>query len=609
MIEQGNTKNVGTIAALWVAATAPNNTKLIWYDTINSTHRTYNTSTGQWDALTPQSVTNTTLSALAIAAQTGLPIGKFYYLTDVGTLAIAINQTKIWYVDIHSNYVVNDLVASIQSYVNSTNLLIDGVTGIWDATNGRLLFNFTNQETPSSLEKDKDYILMHRNNNGVMSWVKTKLANLISLVSGNSNSWNNGIYFNANSYINSIKNASGGVVGYDSYQEDIASMEAEIDNLAADNNQVRQDAYDYTDDKTSSNEIYGKSLLSYIVPSGSPSLPVIGWSLKTILNDIYGWVNKFKYGNNIKVGANFNVNGVTGDVNQNDSLTNAFQKVVYKLKKLLVSDGMQLPSPYNVPENPSYPAAGDTVTTAIGKLDAFVRYLSKWSDKLFIKEGSGTMSDSGSRQNINFSDTIFVALQKLLYRVTHITSNDLINSSVNADKVSKYGIVPTDILRVDYDINMNAEFAVGLCFNEGSDPIFGTSSAYPWNPYRLLTRSYQLEPKAILGFIPAVFNPLQEQGGRYYAANASTVINRGGRMSCNLQVIVIFSAAGLAVLRGAGKTEFSVAWEIDIWGYTRNGSQNNIPLNQTSVLNISLPQDNLTATDYNHIILSWHITV
>lgn len=372
---QGDTKNVGTIAALWVAATAPTNTKLIWYDTANSTHRTYNTSTGQWDALTPQSVTNITLSALTTAAQSGLPIGKFYYLTDIGTLAVAITQTKIWYVDVHSNYVVNDLVASIQSYVNSTNLLIDGVTGVWDAENGRLLFNFTEQTTPAFLNKDKDYILMHRNNSGVMSWVKTKLANLISNVSGNSISWNNGLFFSANSYVGSIKDKSGGVVGYDSYLIQIASIEAEIDNLAADNNAVRQDAYNYTDGKVTPTEIYGKQLPSAITPSGSPSQPIVGWSLKSILNDIYGWVNKFKYGNNISIGANFNTNGVPGDVNQSDNITNAFQKIVYKLKQLLVTNGIKLPSNYVKDSGDGHvikPEPNDNLTAAIGKLHKMI---------------------------------------------------------------------------------------------------------------------------------------------------------------------------------------------------------------------------------------------
>lgn len=649
---QGDTKNVGTIAALWVAATAPTNTKLIWYDTANSTHRTYNTSTGQWDALTPQSVTNTTLSALTTAAQSGLPIGKFYYLTDIGTLAIAITQTKIWYVDVHSNYVVNDLVASIQSYVNSTNLLIDGVTGVWDAENGRLLFNFTEQTTPASLNKDKDYILMHRNNSGVMSWVKTKLANLISNVSGNSISWNNGLFFSASAYIGSVKDESGGVVGYDSYLIQIASIEAEIDNLAADNNAVRQDAYNYTDSKVTPNQIYDKQLPSAITPSGSPSQPVVGWTLKSILNDIYGWVNKFKYGNNISIGANFNTNGVPGDVNQSDNITNAFQKVVYKLKKLLISDGIKLPNPYNVPSGDVYPAAEDTITTAIGKLDrqvrnlhnasnvklpddydwadwdgdgypaaedtstaaigkldAIIHYLSKWSDKLFIKDGSGTMSDYGSRQNISYGDTIFDAFRKLLYRVTHITNDDLNNYIVNADKISKYGVAPTDILRVDYDINMNAEYAVGLCLNEGSDGMFSMDDSYPWNPYRVAIRSYSSNPPVILGFVPVIFNPLYLMGSKYYAANASAILNRGGRTACNLQIMVTFSAAGLAALAAAGKTTFNVSWELDIYGYIRNGSSEGIPVRQTSIFKISLPQDNMTSTTYNHIILFWHITV
>ena len=174
----GETKNVGQIAALWISATAPTNVKLIWYDTAQSIHRVYESSTGNWIPLNPQIITNTNLAALAVVASgDGLAVGKFYFLTDLGVIAIAITTTKIWYVDSHSNYVVNDLAASIQYYLNSTNLFIDGSTGVWAADTGRLEFNFTEITAPSNTN---DYVVMRRKSGAVWSWVKVQLNKLIS---------------------------------------------------------------------------------------------------------------------------------------------------------------------------------------------------------------------------------------------------------------------------------------------------------------------------------------------------------------------------------------------------------------------------------------------
>ena len=105
------------------------------------------------------------------------------------------------------------------------------------------------------------------------------------------------------------------------------------------------------------------------------------------------------------------------------------------------------------------------------------------------------------------------------------------------------------------------------------------------------------------------FNPLYLMDSRYYAANATAILNRGGRTPCNLQIMVTFSAAGLAALSAAGKTTFNVSYDLDVYGRIGNGSKDGLPIKQTTIFKISLPQDSMASTIYNHIIISWHITV
>jgi len=45
------TTNVGLVKAIFVSTTAPSNTSVIWYDSINNIHKSYNPSTNQWEPL------------------------------------------------------------------------------------------------------------------------------------------------------------------------------------------------------------------------------------------------------------------------------------------------------------------------------------------------------------------------------------------------------------------------------------------------------------------------------------------------------------------------------------------------------------------------------
>lgn len=409
---QGETKNIGQVAAIWINSVAPTNTKLVWYDTSNNVHRVYNTSTGQWEVLNPQIITNVTLESLAVIATTsGLPIGKFYYLTDVGSLAISITTTKIWYADTHTNYVINDLAGAIQHYLNSDNLIIDGKTGVWDSATGKLTFNFSDIVYPGQLDKETDAVLLHR---GTGSFFKAKLKHLISTVSGNSITWSSGLFFNASSFISSIRDVAGGIVGYDRYQMDIYDINTTLSNLAADNNQVRDDCNDYTDGKVTDAQIYNKKLQSAITVSGSPAnTPSVGWSFNQILGDIYGWFSRLRWGNYIRISINFNANGQSGEINQSDTVATAFQKTVYQLKKLAISDNVSLPSDFDGTDAATYtdyPVANNNLTQAIGKLTVKMREL---FPRPYVNE-----SEWHTETNMKWiirNNNLFISIDKLSY--------------------------------------------------------------------------------------------------------------------------------------------------------------------------------------------------
>ena len=331
------TKNVGQIAAIWINSTAPENQRLIWYDTVDRVHKVYQQSTGTWVALNPEVVTESTIAVLTTIAQgDGLSVGKFYYLTDVGTLAIAITTTKVWYVDSHSNYVVNDLAGSIQAYVNSTNLLIDGATGVWE--NGQLKFSFTTYTAGSSLQPDADYVVLRRKTGSVWSWVKCKLQGLISAVSGNSITWNNGLFFNFNNALNAKKNTAGGVVGWEQHNTDKNQLQNGINAATQANQDILDAAKSYTDNHT--NEAYIYDTLQHGRPwtllNNPPDVPSTGSVLHTILNVILSWINLLKKSANISVGSGFNPVGRTGDVNYSDTVRSALEKLVYKTSVQLV---------------------------------------------------------------------------------------------------------------------------------------------------------------------------------------------------------------------------------------------------------------------------------
>ena len=377
------TNNLGQIAAIWISAVAPENQKLIWYNTLERIHKVYDTAAGEWAALNPQIVTESTISDLRIiASHSGLSLGKFFYLTDVGTLAVAITTTKIWYVDSFNNYVVNDLAANITAYINSDNLLIDGSTGVWNNATVRLEFNFSEVATGANLQTDNDYIVLRRKNGNTWNWIKAKLGGFISAVSGNSIRWNNGFYFNFTTAINEIKNIAGGIVGFEQYDSDKRDLQRNIASISQDNQQIFDASKTDTDTEVGANTIYGKQYDgNWNLLENPPQIPNISSELRDILRILVSWVNVLKNSNRINIGVGFSDNGKTGDVNYSDTVRSAIEKIVYKIKHQSIADGIVLPNSFNFEDYlKELPIANDNITTAIGKLSA---YLSKLTDDVW----------------------------------------------------------------------------------------------------------------------------------------------------------------------------------------------------------------------------------
>lgn len=336
MNNQGQTENLGQIAVLWISAYQPENNKLIWYDTISRIHKVYETSTGNWVPLNPQIVTNATLDDVRTQAQHyGLSIGKFYYLTDVGSLAVAVSVTKIWYVDSNGNYIVNDLVSTVQAYVNSDNLLIDGTKGVYDLVTGKLVFAFTAIENGELVDENNDYIAMRRKNGSVWSWIKLRLKNLISAVNGNNITWNKGLYFSLINSLREIVNHQGGVVGYDSYQSDKQQMSNTINQIAESNRTVLNAAKQYTDQETAAAKIYGKKHSGvWSIINNPPNTPNSTATLNEILQILVSWTNVLQKAGKILMGSDFAAAGKDGEISSTDSVRSAIEKLVYKALNL-----------------------------------------------------------------------------------------------------------------------------------------------------------------------------------------------------------------------------------------------------------------------------------
>src|SRR5574344_57926 len=460
-------QNLGQVAGLWIGTSAPTNTTLIWFDSTPAIccHKVYSVTALAWVVLDQNVISAITYSELRNLAQgTGLTQGSWYKITDQGNIfALAITTTKVQYTDVNNNFIIDDLAASATYIVSSSNLLIDDINGVWDATNKKLKFSFA--DTAHDGNSDNDYLFGEKQRNSVWSLAKYKLSSLISAISGNALSWNRGIFFNFNSALSAKTDVSGGVVGKATYDSEKATMNQNIANVAASNQAILNTAKNHTDSKGTPSEVYGKALPS--APTTGTAIDMSqGDTLSTIVNKIQRWIARFKVATGIAVDSSFAASQNPTPINSNDTVQTALQKVQGSLNGLNASNGSTLP------------------------LNSTSSDVPEVSSDVFDMTGN---------------EKITSVLQKFLYWMTHIRTSQIQDNAVTLDKIALAGVLPTDIFRIELisTVELSGCDIGGVVMQGVSKHLFAYDAQYPNNPYRLFSYYDSAFPK-ILAFSPVV---------------------------------------------------------------------------------------------------------
>lgn len=297
-----NTKNLGQVAGLHIGQTAPSNATLIWYDNTPAImcHKVYDTVLMLWVSIDQKIVAAITYNELVVAAQTnGLSVGKFYNITDIGnTLAVAITTTKVQYADIKDNLVIDDLGANLKYYVASSNLTIDGNKGTFNVETHELGFAF-DEYIPSIAD---DYLFGKVKSESTFKFAKYKISSLLSTFSNNAISWDGGFYFNFKNAIAGILDKVGGVVSFNSFNQNNESINIAIGNVGKDNQGIKDYAKGLVDNAVTA---IPNTKINELDVSGVTIDPAGSDSLFTVLSKIQKYINKFKFATGIKLSQGF----------------------------------------------------------------------------------------------------------------------------------------------------------------------------------------------------------------------------------------------------------------------------------------------------------------
>lgn len=577
-------KNLGQVSGLWIGTSAPTNTTLIWYDSTPAIrcHKVYSVTAAAWVVLDQNVISAITYSELKNLAQsTGLTQGSWYKITNQGNiLALAITSTKVQYVDVNNNFVIDDLAASATYIVTSSNLLIDDVSGVWDATNKRLKFSFA--ETAHDGNTDNDFIFGKKQRGGVWSLAKYKLSALISTVTGNSVTWNRGIFFNFNAALNSKTDVAGGVVGKNTYDSEKATMNQNITNVAASNQAILNTAKNYTDTKVAPSEIYSKTLPS--APTSGTAIDIAqGDTLSGIITKIYRWIAQFKVATGIKVSQSFAPTSTVQAINNNDTVDSALRKVQKSLNDISSSVSGE------------YAKVGTTPVQTL------------------TTEPSAVTKD----------DTIKQAIQKLIYWITHIGNSNIKVRSIEENRMH-LGTYPSDIFRVDIKSSDDLTgCGFGCCLNAGEDMgFFMYDSSHPNNPYRI-QQSYMVvgsEDWPILAFCP-VTQVISNTQNEYSVA--ATMPHYKGHLTESvwegqpdyligmcLQTQIYLSQTKYDSLYNAGKRYVKIeVTTVDVYGSSRmpTTTVTYIEMHRVNIWGLNFSVDDLAGTN-RHVIVGYNIS-
>lgn len=294
------TIDVGTVAGISISTVPPSNQAIIWYDTTDGLHKSYDKSVGEWVPMSQAIVSQISdFSDLVNKANLpgGLPIGAFYNVvkrdTDSAwnTLVWVVGSTRIQYVDKLNNIIVEDLAGqgSVIQYVASTNYLFDGVVVTFDAETSKLDIQFQQiADAPTADEIMYGYRLINDN----PTLIKRTLSSLVSKSAKNSLSFVNGLYFSFQSAMSGIivteQESDTKVVGYKQYLADYTA----INKTFEDAKKIIQDWQD-----NSQSLIYSSRLVEVNPVTATVSSPqdlTVDDDIKTAFNKIQGWYNRLK---------------------------------------------------------------------------------------------------------------------------------------------------------------------------------------------------------------------------------------------------------------------------------------------------------------------------
>lgn len=370
------TKNLGQVAGLFIGTTPPENTSLIWYDSTPSMqcHKVYSVTLGQWVVLDDNTILAVEYSVLRNRAQDpGLSVGQWFKITDKdNALALAITSTKVQYVDSTGNILIDDLSASIQYHVTHQNLLIDDVHGVFDTVNKRLVFEFSEVSAVNFL--GDDFVLAERKVNNVWSLFKIKFSKLLSTISGNAITWDNGFYLNFTQRFTNMLDVTGGAVSKATFESTIASIRTDLTNVSNNQQSMAEQAAAAIDAAVTDDMIFDKRLPEDPDVSTGPGNIIEGDTLQMIVNKVQRWFNSLKWATGVGLSNDYAEATENFNVNNNDSVETAIAKLAGHVRALQQgsnngTDNVIVSLGYNdAPTSDNDSGAGNVLTRLLEKL-------------------------------------------------------------------------------------------------------------------------------------------------------------------------------------------------------------------------------------------------
>ena len=515
-------KNLGQVEGLYIGSSAPTNRALIWYDTGTHVHKTYDTSLGAWTVLEQQVITAITYSALVSrAGGTGLTQGQWFKITDrSNALALAITGTKVQYVNNNGVPVVDDLGTHVMYNVTSENLIIDEATGAYDASTNKLVFTFS-ETTPTmnTGDTDVDYVYGVQKRGNVKTQRKFRLSSFLSTISGNDISWDGGFFMNFYNKLRNYLDVNGGAVAHETFEQYKATTNSALQNINTNTQTAIQQVQQSVEDATSDNEIYSKQLPT-APTEGSPVDIVQGDTLSGLINKIQRFINRFKHADGIEMPVNYVPAQTASPVNNNDTVSSAIGKLSKYATKHETGDGITVSNSAFVP------------------LD----------------------SDAGDITNL---DTLTTAIKKLLYSLTHIQTDFLLDGAVTAGKIADrtiseqnigVGIWNSQFCKITLAFTQSyisdvTGVSLGFVLVQGAAGAFSNNS--DGDPYKFNRSTNQ-----ILSFAPVTPNFLGADLDKRAISCAPMVRYRGYQLTpgvysgATLQIIIAFNAATYDLIDG-----------------------------------------------------------